>query len=140
MFGSRQVQKSVSSCTLLGNSAPQVSMSANDTLQKLQTSDNQQGSEFSQNKSNAVNALQTLSFEIGNRQIVAVSRRWYDRVGYSQKRWATTITFDDNTTMDILSTREVSASIECTLKTAPYSNAQRAQDIEQCFADWGITV
>lgn len=139
MFGSRQVQKSESSHTS-GNSLPSNFHVCKVSIAEIKDMEKQQECEVSQNIGNADNALQTLSFEIGNRKVVSVSRQWYDRVGYSQKRWATTITFDDDTTMDILSTREISASIECTLKTAPYSKAQKAQDIEQCFADWGMIV
>jgi hypothetical protein len=139
MFGQSQVQKSESSHAS-GNSLTSRFHVCKVNIAEIKDIEKQQGCEVSQKNLNAEDALQTLSFEIGDRKVVAVSRRWYDRVGYSQKRWATTITFDDNTTMDILSTQEISASIECTLKTAPYSKAQRAQDIEQCFADWGITV
>lgn len=141
MFGSRQVQKSVSSCTLLNGSENPKSI-----VPFLQSTDcrhyghaNSQGLEESAQSKAESTVNNILSFEVGNRKAISVERVWGAK-SQNETIWYTLIAFDDGSRMTIKSTREISASIECTLKTAPYSKAQRAQDIEQCFADWGYHV
>ena len=144
MISSKQFKELNGSSMLLGK--PEISQGNDVCLQcnhcgNYGHANSQDLENNAQSISNASDALQSLSFEVGYRKVVSVTRKRFDRPNL--RRWTTIITFDDDSSMYVLSSQEISASLETTLKVAPvatYTKAQREVDLVQCFKDWGFVV